>query len=237
MRKRGSYKQSWLWDPIFGVALVGCAGNPTTDDHEVAGLLAAEPSAARISDETDHDFGLVLAGGQTLGHTFHLTNRSGRAWALVASAETPCCSSIRKLAKRLPAGDSADFEVEFRPGSQSGFRRVRFLLAADDPKVGTRAFVLTANPVAEVEVRPDEASEASSLLGVPGRQDWRVVCRRLRDGGARRRRRCPSRRSGATASRKQSVASSSTSPPRRASARIGPRCGSVGPGAENGSSP
>jgi hypothetical protein len=128
------------------------------------------------------DLGRVLAHGQTIRHTFVLSNPGPRPVRVLSGlAETPCCSSIAALPESIPQGGRAEVRVELRPGHQSGRKMARFVVMTDDPTGPAKPFALVADLVAELEVDADPRPILK--VGEGGRTAVRVVARRLGESG------------------------------------------------------
>lgn len=175
-------------DPDFGclaLAMIlasGCGTSSSVSDEELAALLAPpEPTGSR---ELVHDFGPILAHGQTLRHEFTLANPTDRPLKIVsAQAQTPCCSAVGPHPEMIPPGGTATLPVLLKPGSQSGRKRFRFIVQTDSTEQPGWVLSLIADLTAELEMSPIEGFDASLPLGQPGHQRFRIVCHRVGDVG------------------------------------------------------
>ncbi len=146
-----------------------------------------EPSTRKKSllriDESEFDFGALLARGQILRHEFKLTNLSERTVRLLGSqAMTPCCSSIGPLPDVIPPGGVVKIPISFRPGHGSSRKRVEFTVRADVPDVHTLVLAVRAAATAEIEIRRD-APIVTLPIGRSGRQNLTIVSRRIGQEG------------------------------------------------------
>ena len=150
--------------------------------------LAREPETTTSPtikvEQSEFDFGPVLARGQVLTHEFALTNESGRAVRLLGSqAMTPCCSAIGPLPEIIPPGAAVKVPVSFKPGHESRRKRVEFAVRTDSPDVPTLVLAVMATATAEIEIRPDKTSNATLPLGRSGHQRLTILCRRIGQEG------------------------------------------------------
>jgi hypothetical protein len=167
----------------------GCSRLEPVAEQELAALLASDsgvsgPNAEAASVVEEHDFGPVIAHGQSLRHEFVLKNPSARPVRLLkATALTPCCSSVGSLPELVPPHGEATVPVLFKPGTHAGRKTVRFLLETDSPARPAYTFTLLATVFPEFEVTHLDQTNFSQPVGRPGRQRLRVTCRRLGDEG------------------------------------------------------
>lgn len=76
--------------------------------------VAAHKKGGNVGNQ--HDFGPVLARGQTLRHEFSLTNPTNRPMRLIgAKLSTPCCSLLGPLPTDvIPPGDRREIAAFLR---------------------------------------------------------------------------------------------------------------------------
>ena len=131
-----------------------------------------------------HDFGIILATGQTLSHQFCLSNSLNRPLQILdARALTPCCSTIDPLPKAISAGASIRIPVSLRVGRATGRKSVRFSLRTDDPIHPIRVFALVASLRGEVEIEELDTTGLTLQIGEPGHRVLEVVSRRVGNVG------------------------------------------------------
>jgi hypothetical protein len=167
------------------ILVTGCA--PPGEPAPGLGGQRSRPGAVR-DDAGDsgrfHDFGPVLATGQTLSHTFRLRNASARPLAIRgARAQAPCCSAIGPVPDSVPVGGEVAVPVRFEPGFQAGPRQVSFLVETDDPTEPLRDFTLRASLTPAFEVEPLDVAPSILALGEASRRRFRVTCRRTAQEG------------------------------------------------------
>jgi hypothetical protein len=170
---------------VLASLLAGCGGSDRFASFRTAARPVLETSGAGVSEPRwVADLGIVLGRGQTIEHIFRLDNPSDRAVKILgAEARTPCCSAVGSVPPVIPARGSAELNVRFTPGGQTGPRQVEFLVATDDPAAPVLTCVLRVRLYPEVEFRALPGSDTFLRLGQPGRQRLRVVCRRAGDAG------------------------------------------------------
>ncbi len=178
------------WHGMALMLLAGCAPAASSSDADVEILLRALSSdaAAAAPDTSDysHDFGPVLARGQTLRHEFTLRNLNGKPLRILdAEALTPCCSEIERktLPQAVPPGGEAKIAALFRTGNRTGAQRLIFVVTTDDPRRSTVEFELIATLVPEIEIGALDGSNTEILTGRGGTQTLEIVCRRMGEDG------------------------------------------------------
>jgi hypothetical protein len=179
---------AWHGMALMLLLLAGCAPMASPVDREVEALVRSLHESSENSDTSEyiHDFGPILARGQTLRHEFSLRNPGDTPLRILgAEALTPCCSAVDKdkLPEAVPPGGEAKVPVVFRPGHQSGRKQVQFAVKTDDESNPVRLFSLRASLLSQLEVELLPRSDTTLLLGQSGKQRLRVTCRRIGDGG------------------------------------------------------
>lgn len=171
----------------LAILLPGCAPRQEESSPEIAAALASlqeDRPHATTAGVVEHDFGAILAHGQTLKHEFPLTNHTGRAIRLLkAEAMTPCCSAIGPWPDLIPPGGQARLPVTFRVGFQSGRKRVTFLVQTDQSDRPLWRFALVAFLTAEVEATLQPGSDTTVKVGQSGRQAFSILCRQIGEKG------------------------------------------------------
>lgn len=159
----------------------GCAPTAPGVDADMAALFNHVRSQAPFAPTVvTHDLGPVLASGQELWHAFRIENSSARPWRITgAQALTPCCSAVGSLPETLPCGRAIEVPVVFRPGHQSGRKRVEFLVRTDDPEAPVHRFALIASLISEIEVSPQGANPTSLPLNTSVSHRFAIICRRI----------------------------------------------------------
>jgi hypothetical protein len=164
------------------------------------------------SDVVGDELGVILARGQVIHHSFVVSNQSNTPLRILSVQPlTPCCSSVGGLPESVPAGGRVEIPVRFLPGTQSGQKRVEFLIRTDRANRPFERLALSATLVSEVELVALPESDGDLLIGRPGRQRIRVLCRRRGEEG-------------------RSAPASMTVPPSASARFVGPPAESVGPG-------
>lgn len=164
------------WVSMVIVSWAGCAPSSERDDRAIAPERRAAV-ASLVPEVTD--LGVVLARGQSIRHEFVLRNPTARPIRLLGARPlTPCCSDLDSIPEVVPGGGSGRIAVRFRPGFQSGRKRVQFAIRTDEAGGTTRIFTLGAVLVAEVEVSGAEGPGLSLPMGQLGWQTLRVTSRR-----------------------------------------------------------
>lgn len=167
-----------LLAPPFFVAWIGCSYSATPGDTD-------SPHREAGPRDPVHDFGTVLASGETLlQHKFVLENPTDRPIRLEASAAlTPCCSTIGPAPETIPAHGSIQVPVSFRPGRQADRKRVEFLIRTDEELSPIWRVAVVASVVHELATRVERESDLELPVGRTGRQIPTIACRRLGDAG------------------------------------------------------
>ena len=144
--------------------------NATTRPESVGGLIVERP---------EHDLGALLAENQVILHRFTIRNQGATSVRLVrATALTPCCSAVEDFAPGpLAPGGSAQLAVSFRPGRQTGWKRVDFLIESDTDAVPTLRCVLLAQLIGGWEFQWLKGSATTLPANRPGEQRYRVIHR------------------------------------------------------------
>jgi len=125
-----------------------------------------------------HDFGSVLATGQTLRHEFVFKNSGDQPIRLLrATAFTPCCSAIGPVPESIPPEGEARVRVSFRPGYRSGSQAVRFALETNLRDQPIRILVLRSRLFSEWEAVPTDDRPLSLPVGATAKWLLRVTCR------------------------------------------------------------
>jgi hypothetical protein len=158
-----------------------------TDSRQVqSGRASGTPDRAQPAapEESMHDLGPILTTGQVLRHEFRLRNDLDRPLKILgAQSLTPCCSAVGSLPAAVLPGEVAAVPVTFRPGLQEGWKQVQFVVTTDDPDLPRRVYSLRAMLTAGLSVEPLDGGASSLALGEPGRQRYRVTCRRTGASG------------------------------------------------------
>ena len=172
------------------IVVAGCDGDRVEREPAVsrpvetsdAGGAGRSPIAGI---DPEFDFGAVFAGNQTLQHAFEITNHGPTPIRLVrATALTPCCSSVEPLpSEPIAPGGRAEVETTLRVGSESGLKRVEFLVETDSAEHPMFRLGMSASLIGEWEVRPIDATVAPLMLGQVGERHFRIACRRKGDKG------------------------------------------------------
>lgn len=177
-----TFGMAWLILLIGGTSWIWISGNDPRGSTPVRSTQTLRPDQAESS--RFHNFGSVLARGQTLHHEFTLTNPTDHPLHILgAEALTPCCSALGPVPEVVAAHGQAKLPVVFRPGYQSGRKWVQFLVRTDDPAEPIRNFALAASLISEIEPRVLAGSATTLPLGQSGRQTIRVICHRVGDEG------------------------------------------------------
>ena len=157
----------------------GCSiSNPDTEEASLAAIPTTESQASGRQIE-EHDFGRVLAQGQTLHHEFTLRNPTGHSLRLIGAATSmPCCSAIGPLPPSVPPGGSVPVPVTLKTENKLGALRVSCSVKTDSPTVPVLRFAATVNLIPECEIEAEGESVGQLLLGQEGRFSCRISCRR-----------------------------------------------------------
>jgi hypothetical protein len=151
------------------------------------GIAIATTQAREVAHKfsSTHDFGVIIDEGQTLSHSFRLSNPTANPIRILkAEALSPCCSSIGVLPERIPAHGEVTVPVRLKLGYQSGVKTAGFSIRTDDIQHPLHRLTLRAHLVAAFEVHPvsDGASEPV-FIRRPATRMYRVVCRRMNGAG------------------------------------------------------
>jgi uncharacterized protein DUF1573 len=175
------------WVVSFMILATGCSA--TSPDAEIAAILAdstdlSEGGGGRGVE--DHDFGPVLARGQTLRHQFTFTNSTKQPIRLIGTtATTPCCSEIGPISKEpIPPGGQCPIPVILKvlPGKVET-KRVGFIIQTDSKEHPNLTYGLRAAVYPEWEIQASTESSRTLPIGRAGRQVMRITCRRLAGEG------------------------------------------------------
>ena len=164
----------------------GCSTKPD-QDPELSAILGdlASGSDSSLSSVQEHDFGTVLAQGQTLQHKFLLKNATKTPIRLVrGTALTPCCSAIGPLPESIPPQGVQEIPVTLKTGYQSEAKRVAFAIETDSEVKAVYRLALRATLLSDWEIDQWDGSDRSLFLGHSGKQRFRLIARRrVSDGG------------------------------------------------------
>lgn len=94
------------------------------------------------------------------------------------TALTPCCSAIEHLPDSIPPGGCTKLAVVFKPGYQTGLKRVQFTVDTDSKDRPVRPLALMARLLPVWEVIPIGSHPQTYPLGAGGTRSFRVSCRR-----------------------------------------------------------
>ena len=156
----------------------GC--NRSTLQSDAASLFPgptsqADPSGQRVQV---HDFGLVLAHGQTLRHDFILTNPTSHPIRLLkATTSAPCCSAIGPLPKSIPPDSAVPVPIVLKTTNKLGLLRIIFGVETDSAIAPVRRLAGTVRLIPEWEVEAQEELTNSLALGKAGKLACRFACR------------------------------------------------------------
>ncbi len=138
----------------------------------------------RVTANIADDVGLRIADDRPIHHEFRLRNSTDRPIRLVnAVVTTPCCSSIGPIPKSIPAHGEAGVPVEFRPGFQSGRKRLQFVAATDREDCRRIEMSLTADLRPSWEVAPIGEPSLRVVVGSPSIHSYRIITRQKDAGG------------------------------------------------------
>jgi hypothetical protein len=168
------------------VAAAGCS--ESANEAEVSALL--DGSAVSRGTGGDgfevHDFGPVLARGQSLRHQFQFTNSTKRAIRLTgATATTPCCSGVGPIPEgTIPPGGACTIPVALKAVAERRERKqVGFLIQTDSPDRPTATYALRAALYPDWETQMLAGSSTKLPIGRAGRQLVRIACARVAGAG------------------------------------------------------
>lgn len=175
------------WHCMLLVLMSGCVAAFPDDGAEIAEFvhsLSAEDSKTGEVRELVHDFGTVLGSGRVLRHEFALPNSTSEAARLVeVTAHAPCCSFVEGVPKEIPAHGSAKVTTLLKTTAKTGLVEAAFTVETTSAEQARWKMRLTATVIPEVEVVADSGSDEAFLVGRPGRQKFRIYCRRREDEG------------------------------------------------------
>ena len=98
-------------------------------------------------------------------------------------ATTPCCSAAGPVPESIPPGGKVELSTTFRVGSETGRKRVGFLVLTDDPNRPTHTLSLTADLYSEWELKLSGSDPGRFPVGRGGELSFDVVSRRRGDEG------------------------------------------------------
>ena len=180
--------QSAKWLSFFLLAATGCSA--PISEPDISDILNGSPGSSRGGGEEgieEHDFGPVLARGQTLRHEFVFTNRTdGPVRLSEAVALTPCCSAIGPLSKDAisPGGQHQIPVVLKAVANGSERKRVGFVILTDSKECPKLVYVLRTTFYPELEIRAVGEPTKELAIGRRGRDLLQITCRRVAgDGG------------------------------------------------------
>jgi hypothetical protein len=160
------------------VAVVTRQRGVSISDRPFSGPRADSVRELDLLSWQAHDFGVLLAHGQTLTHNFTLRNPRKLPIRLVRGKPfTPCCSAIGPLPKLVPANGSAEVQVTLRPGLQSGAKQAEFEIQTDDEDGLSYKLAVTAYFVPAWQVDRQDGSDWSLLPGQSGKKVFRLTVR------------------------------------------------------------
>lgn len=180
-------RSSILLKPILFISIslsLGCGSSrPSAERPTKLEGTSTKPSPTLVVDP-EFDFGLILAQGQTLRHNHTVKNMTNRLVRLTeAKAFVPCCSTVETFPAMIPPGEQATIQVVFRPGYQSGQKRLDFSIKTDLPGMPALIFAAFAQLTPEWEVQLVGEGLERVALNRPGRIVYRVTCRRRGEEG------------------------------------------------------
>ncbi len=174
------------WNNSIVVALLiastGCQYDASPYDDRIQ--FTPEATGERGLTTKIHDFGGVLAQGQTLHHEFTLENSSQNPLRIIeAKALAACCSSIGEFPRVIPPKQAIKIPVSFHVGNQSGKHSAPFLLRTAGENNSSYAFSVQAELVPEFEAKLMEGSDQTINAGETGSQAIEITCRRSPKSG------------------------------------------------------
>ena len=141
-------------------------------------------SALKFPDDALFDFGPTVARDQTLTHDFTILNPTDKPIALTsATSWVPCCSKVLPVAGPIPAQGTGKVTVEFKPGFQTGKRRLTFEVHTSEPESPGLGFAILADLTSAFDVKIANSSDRTLPLNRPGHQSFEVVCRKVGEDG------------------------------------------------------
>lgn len=164
------------------VGNVGCGR--TIQDRELSQLLPKGTTGGGIERPDEHDFGVVLADGQLLRHSFTFKNNLNKQMNIKnVLASTPCCSDIESVAlTSLPPGAETLISVTFRVGVKTERRRVQFLVETDDKLQPFRTLTLSAYCYPAWEIQKPEPIIENLVVNRGKRIVVKMIGRSLKGG-------------------------------------------------------
>ncbi len=169
---------------VLALAASGC-GTGGAEPNPRHAAPAPQPSRPSHVETIAQDLGTILTRGQTLRHEFAFPNRSAVPIRILKlDALTPCCSDVEMPAgAAIEPGGTGKVSVSFRPGWQSGRKRVEFRAVTDSVLVPDLLFALDVVLVPEWEIQSVETSGRQIPVGGAATQTFRVISRRAAPGG------------------------------------------------------
>lgn len=170
--------------------LAGCSENLTESTPEPQKKTTQNQhsdhsdSALKIQDGPTFDFGPVVARDQTLTHDFKIENPTDNPiYVTSAISWMPCCSKILPVAGPIPAKGTGKLTVEFKPGFQTGKRRLTFEVHTNEPDSPGLGFAISAELTSAMDLRRLDGSDSTLSINRPGRQSFEVICRKVGNEG------------------------------------------------------
>jgi hypothetical protein len=161
--------------------LSGCS-RPAPEDT-VSAILDGNPLPRGAAPGiVEHNFGAVLARGQSLKHQFTFTNSTDRPIRLTgASATTPCCSGVGPISgEPIPPGGQCAIPVVLKAVADNvEEKRVGFLVRTDSDECPTLTYALRATFYPEIDIHASADSCKILPIGRAGRQALQIACFRL----------------------------------------------------------
>ena len=148
--------------------LMGC-GRETVSDRDVTDAVNPSTPSGLSPIVSEYDFGPILSSGQVLSHEFLLRNPTNRPIRL-ANPEllTPCCSAVEFAPDLIPPHGSVPLRIVFKPGYQSGLKRVGFIIPTDSSTIPRFDLRVSATLFGEVEIQLIEGLKAPLVSGQNG---------------------------------------------------------------------
>jgi hypothetical protein len=174
---------------ITTVAIVclqtGCSSNDGLPD--VAQMVDSGTGVGPAGSlEQEHDFGTVLALGQTLRHQFTIKNPSEMPIRLLhATVFTPCCSAIGAHPTTIGPNGQAEILVALKAGRKFDNKAVAFSIETDDKLRPAYRLRLTATFVPDWEVVKDDGPKPTVRVNQPGTRKLRIIARSKGNEGRR----------------------------------------------------
>ncbi len=171
----------WLSSASLVLLSAACLPEPSAIDQLGAPTHPIETRSGsdRLGADQVFDSGPILARGQIFRHEFTLANPSDRPLRLLrGSSSTPCCSAVDSMPRSIAPHSTGRIGVFLKAGRESGLRVVRFAIETDSVERAIRTMTLRARLYSEWESVRTKDIPASLTIGEPGKEVWRVVCRR-----------------------------------------------------------